>query len=239
MTSESLFVKCKSCNKDISKSSKACPHCGTKQKRLGIFGWVGIILGGLIIIGIVSTPNNKNQQKQPSNQNQNGSVTSTEDNTNDSPIPKDQAEFIKNISQYSEDFIKAKNELQQSAMRDQRKQTLSHSLRGLSVHSWVGTINKLETNNEGHAILSLRISPNIEIKTWNNSLSDINANTLITKESELYKNLFNLSTGQQVIFSGDFLPSESDFIEETSLTIKGSIENPEFLFKFKSVTSIK
>ena len=236
MTSESLFVKCKSCNKDISKSSKVCPHCETKQKRLGIFSWIGIILGGLIIIGVVNAPNNKNQT---SNQNQNNSITNTEDNTTDSQIPKDQAEFIKNISQYSEDFIKAKNELQQSAMRDQRKQTLSRSLRGLSVQSWIGTINKLETNNDGQAILSLRISPNIEIKTWNNSLSDINANTIISKGSELYKNLFNLSTGQKVIFSGDFLPSKSDFIEETSLTIKGSMESPEFLFKFKSVTSIK
>ena len=41
MKSESLYVKCKSCGKDISKSASACPHCGAKQKKLKVIHWVG------------------------------------------------------------------------------------------------------------------------------------------------------------------------------------------------------
>jgi hypothetical protein len=113
-------------------------------------------------------------------------------------------------------------------MRDQRKISLSALLNKYSVKSWVGTINRLETNNEGKGILSVRISPNIEIKTWNNALSDMGSNTLIEKESPVFMNLFDLSNGQKVKFSGNFIPSETDFIEETSITIDGSMMNPEF-----------
>jgi hypothetical protein len=84
----------------------------------------------------------------------------------------------------------------------------------------------------------VRISPDIEIKTWNNALSDIASNTLIEKGTPVFNRLFDLSNGQRVRFSGAFLPSDSDFIKETSMTIDGSMRNPEFLFKFKSVSPI-
>ncbi|MCK9453506.1 MAG: hypothetical protein M0Q90_17575, partial [Bacteroidales bacterium] len=153
-------------------------------------------------------------------------------------IPSEQEQFINAIENYVNSFRAAKNELQQYALRDQRKNELAKLMHGRSVSSWVGTISQLGTNTEGKAHLSIRVSPDIEIKTWNNALSDINSNTLIPKGSELYSSLFNLSRGQKVQFSGSFFSSEADYIEEISLTIQGSMRYPEFLFKFKSVKPI-
>jgi hypothetical protein len=232
MGSESLFVKCKTCGKDISKNAKSCPHCGEKQKKLSIIHWVGIVLVALFVIGLINAPD----QPKEANSSSNAAKASAENPKQVKiAIPSDQEQFINTIENYVNGFRTAKNELQQSALRDQRKNELAKLMHGRSVSSWVGTISQLETNTEGKAILSIRVSPDIEIKTWNNALSDINSNTLITKGTELYSSLFNLSRGQKVQFSGSFFSSETDYIEETSMTIQGSMRNPEFLFKFKSV----
>ncbi len=235
MGSESMFTKCKTCGKDISKSAKACPQCGAKQKKLSVIHWIGIGFLGLIIIGIINSPKNKTQSTEP---NAIASISPAKAKSIESQMPEEQIRFVRNVSEYATSFRGVKNELQQSAMRDQRRAAISTFLGGYSVNSWVGTINQLETNTEGKAILSVRISPNIEIKTWNNALSDVASNTLIEKGTPVYNNLFSLSKGQRVMFSGTFFPSESDFIKETSMTIDGSMRNPEFLFKFKSVTPI-
>ena len=232
MGSESLFVKCKTCGKDISKNAKACPHCGEKQKKLSIIHWVGIVLVALFVIGLINAPDQPKEASSSANTAKTSAETTKEVKIT---IPSDQEQFINTIENYVNGFRAAKNELQQSALRDQRKNELAKLMRGRSVSSWVGTISQLETNTEGKAILSIRISPDVEIKTWNNALSDINSNTLIAKGSELYSSLFNLSRGQKVQFSGSFFSSETDYIEETSMTIQGSMRNPEFLFKFKSV----
>ena len=157
----------------------------------------------------------------------------------DSQKPNNEVEFINVVKKYVNKFDKSKNELQQSLLRDERKQELFNLITSKYVESWIGVINQLSTNSEGKAILSIRISPNIEIKTWNNALSDIMANTLIDKGTLLYKTLTPLSTGQKVKFSGSFFPSRDDYIKETSMTIQGSMTNPEFLFKFESVELIK
>lgn len=236
MTSENLFTKCKTCGKLISKSAGACPQCGAKQKRLSIIHWIGIGFIGLIVIGIFNTPDKATQSIDDQTE---SSVLAKVNTPLDPIIPTEQAHFIKVVSEYARGFKGVKNELQQSAMRDQRKEALSGSLNDYSVTSWIGTINQLETNTEGKAILSVRISPDIEIKTWNNAFSDIASNTLIEKGSSLYGRLFDLSVGQKIEFSGDFFPSETDFVEETSMTIDGSMRNPEFLLKFKSVKLIQ
>lgn len=235
MGSESLFIKCKTCGKDISKNAKACPHCGEKQKKLSIIHWIGIVLVALFVIGLINAPD---QPKEASSSSNSAKASAETLKKAKIAIPSDQEQFIDAIENYVNGFRAAENELQQSALRDQRKNELAKLIRSRSVSSWVGTISQLETNTEGKAILSIRVSPNIEIKTWNNALSDISSNTLIEKGSVLYSSLFDLSRGQSVEFSGSFFSSETDYIEETSMTIQGSMRNPEFLFKFQSVELI-
>lgn len=235
MGSDSLFTKCNTCGKEISKSAKVCPQCGAKQKKISITHWIVIVSLVFIIIWIVNNTDNKTSSNEVSS---NTAISSKSAQSMEYQMPEDQRKFVQIITNYAEGFRGAKNELQQSNMRDQRKMAISSSLGSYSINFWIGTIHKLETNSEGKAILSVHISPEIKIKTWNNAFSDLASNTLIEKGSPVYNSLFHLSNGQRVRFSGTFIPSGVDFIEETSMTIDGSMINPEFLFKFKTVTSI-
>lgn len=57
MPSESLFTTCTHCGKQVSKSVRKCPDCGKSVKKLSAIHWVGIILGCLLLIGIINSPN--------------------------------------------------------------------------------------------------------------------------------------------------------------------------------------
>lgn len=235
MKSDSLFIKCKSCGKDISKSASACPHCGAKQKKLKAIHWVGIVFGILILIGIVSSPDS--EQKQETNKS-NHSTTSAIAKKQTIQKPTSQIDFENVVTKFIEPYKQSKNELKKSSLRSERMSAISNTLNGFTVTEWVGKINDLSTNSEGKAILSIGITPDIEIKTWNNALSDISANTLIDQNTNLYNQLMELERGQNVKFSGMFFSSEDNFIQETSLTEEGSMINPEFLMKFSTVTPI-
>jgi hypothetical protein len=51
----SKLVKCKECGHEISKSAKACPNCGAKQKKTGFFTKVFLFFGFLWIVGTFMT----------------------------------------------------------------------------------------------------------------------------------------------------------------------------------------
>lgn len=233
MGSESLFTRCKGCGKDVSKSAKICPDCGAKLRKLTAIHWAGIVLGLIVVVAIFSTEDNSG------NASRNTDISGTAANgTNQIAVPEKQSSFSNVVADYTARFGEARNELQQSTLRNQRQADIANALGDYTVDSWVGTISNLATNSEGKAILSVTISPEIRIKTWNNAFSDIASNTLIEQGTPVYEALFNLSNGQRVIFSGSFFPSRDDFIQETSLTISGSMRSPEFLFRFTSVTPI-
>jgi len=238
MNSENLFVNCNACGKELSKASKICPHCGEKRKKNKVLQWVGITFVVLFFIGMfidsddsTSSEVSKSEVLQVS-----GTISKSQIEID---IPIKQKHFVETVETYIDKFSRLTNELQQSLLRDQRKEGISKSIGSLRVNSWVGTINDLATNSEGKATLSVRMSPNISISTWNNAFSDIMSDTLIDKGTSVYKNLLPLSIGSKIKFSGSFFPSELDFIEEKSVTIRGSITSPEFLFKFYSIELIE
>ena len=58
MSSESLFTECKKCGKSISKSVRTCPKCGTKQKKVSIIQWIGLVFFAFIIVSALNAPQN-------------------------------------------------------------------------------------------------------------------------------------------------------------------------------------
>ena len=64
MPSESLFTTCTHCGKQVSKSARKCPSCGNSVKKFSVVHWIGIILGGFLLIGIVNSPNDA-PRKEP------------------------------------------------------------------------------------------------------------------------------------------------------------------------------
>ena len=157
-------------------------------------------------------------------------------------MPKDQIEFIKVIDQHVDLYYRAPNELQKSAARSARKTAISSQLGGKrSIYNWVGEIKRLGTTSASpndKAYLSIKISPDIDIKTWNNSFSDTSDNTLIAMDSVMYKKLSKLKRGQLVKFSGRFVSDSKDFIKESSLTNNGSMNSPEFILKFTDISPV-
>lgn len=59
MGSESLFISCKVCAKEISRSARVCPSCGMRQSRLSKIHWIGIAIVGIMTIGIINSPDRK------------------------------------------------------------------------------------------------------------------------------------------------------------------------------------
>lgn len=54
-TTNSNLKPCKSCAKDVAKSSKKCPHCGQKLK-MGMFSKAVIVILGFAVLGAIFAP---------------------------------------------------------------------------------------------------------------------------------------------------------------------------------------
>jgi hypothetical protein len=50
--------------------------------------------------------------------------------------------------------------------------------------------------------------------------------------SNVFRQAVSLSKDQRIVFSGSFLPGDTDCVQETSLTQEGSMSDPEFQFLF-------
>jgi len=229
MQSKSLWIACKSCGKQISIDAKVCPDCGKRRSRYKAIKWLGGGLLAIVVIAAIASPK-KSTDKADSTRHTSSPQTAL-------ALPISQKNFISAVDEFSQRFRSTANELQQSSLRDERRVALMSSLdSSLTVKGWKGTLTRLETNTDGHAIISVRLSPAVEVVTWNNALSDLVDHTMIKKGTPLYGQLSKMTIGDAVEISGSFLRSEQDGIRETSLTIRGAMTDPEFLFHFSDIS---
>ena len=140
-------------------------------------------------------------------------------------MPADERALIAAAEKGRAAFETGANEMAKGAARPARARdicaTFASSLRAVN---WIGKVASLSSNGEGKGVLAVEISPGVHIKTFNNSFSDMSSNTLIQPGTGLHAKAVALSPGQQVVFSGTFFRSETDCINEVSLTIRGSME---------------
>ena len=142
----------------------------------------------------------------------------------------DQQMFVQIISQYTNDYNSAGNELQKSVLRDRRKQALASAFPSPTVDDWIGAVDSLSTDGSGKARVILAITRGIKIWTKED----------IEKDDPLYQSLFNLKVGQRVKFSGRFLDDkkDQDYFRENSFTESGAMKEPEFWFVFSSIQGL-
>jgi len=152
------------------------------------------------------------------------------------PVPAAEQGFVHAVQQGQAAFRAAPNEMARGGTRFQRRTAICETLPQLSVSGWVGQIEKLSSNSDGKGVLEISFAPNIEVKTWNNALSDVSDYTLIEPSSSLFAAVSQMKQGDQVIFAGTFFPSEVDCVRETSVSLEGSMTDPEFLFRFSNVS---
>ena len=153
-------------------------------------------------------------------------------------MPTIEKTFIDIIDNAKERYSRGTTDLQKGAARPARAQQICAALHNGQASDWIGTISELTTNGEGYAVVKIEIAQGISVATYNNSFSDSESHTLIVPDTPLYKTLLGLKPEMKVRFSGSFFNDRSDCVREKSLTMTGSMTDPEFLFRFTSVESV-
>lgn len=153
-------------------------------------------------------------------------------------MPIEQAEVIGAVMTARRQYAQGANEMAKGAARPARGAAICAALRSHSVDSWVGRISNLSSNSDGKGVLAIEIGPNIRLKTWNNSLSDMSDQTLIDPKSSIFRDASALQVGRAVYLSGYLIQDANDCIKESSMSLAGSIREPEFIMRFRSIRPI-
>lgn len=151
--------------------------------------------------------------------------------------PDDQATLSRIVTEAKQLFSSAETDMQRGASRPYRARKLCNSLGSRSVSGWVGKVTTLSTNSEGKGVLKISFD-DTAVGTWNNALSDLGTRTLVEPGTSVYTQMLALKNGDMVKFSGTLFQSDLDCIQEQSVTIAGSIKDPEFTMRFSSINKI-
>jgi len=176
-----------------------------------------------LIIGVISGSGSSSINRVPANK---------------LPIPSDQAHFLNAVTSARASYNGAANELAAGGIRSARQQVICNAVINQQASDWVGRIETLTSNGDGKGVVSLSMTQYIHVATWNNDLSDIGDHTLIDPTSSMFKELAALRVGDLVIFSGHFSSSNTDCVGEQSVTLQGSMTNPEFTMRFTSIRKL-
>ena len=152
--------------------------------------------------------------------------------------PVDQAAFVQALQRGRDQYSSGSNELQKGAARPARAKAICAAVKAPRIDGWVGKLAKLSTNSDGKGVLAISIGDDISLSTWNNSLSDLTDRTLIEPDSALYTTLLTLKVGTYVRVSGKLFPAASDCVREKSVTMDGSMRDPDFLVRISRVDPI-
>lgn len=152
-------------------------------------------------------------------------------------VPPEQAAFVQAIVSSRDEYDAAKNDLAKGGVRPKRADAICTAVSAPEVSNWIGTVYNLTTNGDGWGVLSVELEGETWVSTWNNSFSDTRDQTLIDPSSKLFEQLAMLEEGQSVIFSGEFIKDSNaaDCFREQSMTMDGSMDQPEFVFVFSDV----
>lgn len=152
------------------------------------------------------------------------------------PLPANEEAFIAIVSKAQSEGINTENDMQRGGVKSARDQEICALLSDLNIQDWIGKIHTINANSDGKGVLSIEISKNIIFKTWNNALSDLRDHTLIDPGSTLFNTASAMKKGDLVEFSGTLIAGQGvECVRESSLTLRGKLENPEFILKFSSV----
>lgn len=153
-------------------------------------------------------------------------------------MPEAEAAMISAVQTAMTQTAQAANDMQIGGIRARRAQGICTAIKSLQITSWIGRVTKVSANSDGKGVLTVELADNIVVKTWNNDLSDIGSKTLIEPTSALFQKASMLREGQSVRFSGSFIKGDVDCVRESSMTLKGSMEEPDFIFRFSDIAPL-
>ncbi len=237
------LIKCSECGKEVSTAAASCPNCGfapkasssPPAKRRGRLRWyIGGAVLFFVVVGIIGGQADKSGSA-PASQPAARAAAAPPVDQMAQMMPATERDFIAAVNRGMAAYRSGETEFQKGASRPARAHEICQVLRSPAVGGWVGKLDEISTNGDGNGVISIEIAPDVHIKTWNNSLSDVMDRTLVAAGTPLFQSLFALRPHQTVAFSGTFLPSQTDCVQEPSLTMSGSMTDPGFIFRFATV----
>lgn len=197
-------------------------------------GWkIGIV----IVCGLAFI--NRLSNKDDANTSQASKSSSVTAQPAASPVdqkPADQKRFIQIVKQAQSASRSAANDMARGGALAIRNNALKNE--ELDVTSWIGVVTLIYSNSDGWGVLVIEIAKDVSIQTWNNSISDMSSDTLIKPGSALFNAAASLKLGQTVKFSGQFIRDDETGVGEQSMSLQGKLEEPEFTFKFSSLSGL-
>ena len=73
--------------------------------------------------------------------------------------------------------------MQKGASRPNRAKSICVAIPDRRATQWVGNVSRVSSNSEGKGVLNIEIASGVQVKTWNNALSDSFDNTLIDSQA--------------------------------------------------------
>jgi hypothetical protein len=152
--------------------------------------------------------------------------------------PPDQERFIASVAKAELAYFAAETDMARGGTRAERRAAICAVLKSPVVQNWIGTVTDATSTHDGRGVLTLRIAHGIELGTTKNSISNVEFDTLIVPGSSVFKSAAELTEGDTVQFSGLFSEDDQDCVREVSDTLRGSMTDPEFLFRFTAVKKL-
>jgi hypothetical protein len=157
--------------------------------------------------------------------------------------PVNEDVFVETVQQFGQDYATeiSQNEILAVALRRKRADTLCEMFPGYSIFSnkhiinWHGTVESISVNNDGEVSLSINIGEKVTIRTEYGWFSS----TKIEPSASFYNVLSSIKSGQAIQFSGTFQSSSEDCLQENSITLRGGMTDPEFIFKFDNIQLVQ
>ena len=141
------------------------------------------------------------------------------------------------IEKFKVKYEQATNDLQRADARLTRDEQVCKATKGSAISNWTGVVETIGGTSEGAAYLTIKISEDVTVGTWNNTLSDYADETLISRKSPIYKTVLGLQEGQLVKFSGKFVPADGACLDTKNITEYFAVNSPEFVFRFTKVAA--
>jgi hypothetical protein len=152
--------------------------------------------------------------------------------------PAEQIRFVQAIDKGRSTYKAGQNDLQRGAARPVRAREICAAVQSSGLKQWIGKISRLSTSSDGDGVLAVRIADDLTLTTMNNSLGDYSYGSLIKPSSPLYQKLLGMKIGETVRFDGQLYSSDTDCYRELSLTLGGSLEQPDFIVNFSRVERV-
>lgn len=248
--------RCKFCGEEILAVAIKCKHCGSnlldaaeaQTKTIDVAGkgkrqlykqwwfWAVVLVGGAAAITGAGNHSNTAQSD--------ASISTSVPTADALPaapaaemLPAEEVRFIQAIATAQAESRSAENDMQRGGVKAKRDNSVCAALPSLVVSDWVGSIDKIDSNSDGKGVLAIKLADGIRVTTWNNALSDVVDSTLIEPGTKLFTDASMMKPGQRIAFSGTFIGArEGECIREQSLSLRGKIEDPEFVFRFTVIS---